>query len=365
MEIAERLAALGSKIQKQRASTETEEATKTAFIMPFIANVLGYDVFCPDEVIPEFTSDVGTKRGEKVDYAIIKDGVVQILIEAKAIGSELSINHAAQLFRYFAASNARIGILTNGQNWHFYTDLDKPNRMDEQPFLQLDLLDLDASVIPPLTKLTKSSFDLDSVVSAAEELKYVGAIKRELAAQFREPDVDWVSGIARRVYEGSITARVREQFAVLVSKAMKQFLADQVNERLKTALGGQGYGEVGAPPADITDAPEPAEADPEVAQRDRGVVTTPEEVDGFLIVRAIACSELPLERIVPRDQKSYCSVLADDNNRKPIARLHFNGANRYIGLFDENKNETRIQIGSLDEIYLHAEQIRATAKRWV
>lgn len=191
-EIAERLNSLATKIEKQRDSIETEEATKNAFVMPFISLVLGYDVFNPNEVVPEYTADIGTKRGEKVDYAIVKDDVVQILVECKRIGEDLNINHASQLFRYFAVTNARIAILTNGDEYRFYTDLDKPNRMDEKPFLRFQISDLDPIVVPELNKLTKEVFDLDSVLSAAEELKYVGELKRTLAAQFRNPDDDWV-----------------------------------------------------------------------------------------------------------------------------------------------------------------------------
>jgi hypothetical protein len=362
MEIGEHIAALATKIQQQRASIGTEEATKNAFIMPFIAQVLGYDVFDPNEVVPEYTTDVGTKRGEKVDYAIIRDGEVQILIEAKTIGSELTINHASQLFRYFAASNARIGILTNGQMWLFFTDLEKANRMDEKPFLQLDLLDLDPALIPEVQKLTKASFDIDSVVSAAEELKYISAIKRVLVNQFREPDPEWVRALTTRVYDGTITAKVREKFTGLAAKAMRQFLADQVNDRLKTALGGQGY-------ADGDSATVPAPDDAGTSSQDapgarRDLETTMEEVEGFQIVRAIACSELTPTRIVPRDTQSYFGILVDDNNRKPLARLHFNGGTKYIGLFDGEKHETRERIESLDEIYRFAEQIRATARQW-
>ena len=198
MEIGERLTSLATKVQQQKATIGTEEATKNAFVMPFISLVLGYDVFNPNEVIPEFTADVGTKKGEKIDYAIVKDGELQMLIEAKTVGSPLSLNHASQLFRYFATTNARIAILTNGQHFHFFTDLDKPNRMDEKPFLQLDLLDLDETLIPEVQKLTKDAFDLDSVVSAAEELKYIGALKRALAAQFREPDDEWIKALTNR-----------------------------------------------------------------------------------------------------------------------------------------------------------------------
>lgn len=356
VEIAERLASLATKVRQQKATIQTEEATKNAFVMPFISLVLGYDVFNPNEVVPEFTADVGTKKGEKIDYAIVKDGEVQILIEAKTVGSPLGINHASQLFRYFATTNARIAVLTNGEHYHFFTDLDRPNRMDDKPFLQLDLSDLDDSLVPEIQKLTKDSFDLESVVSAAEELKYIGALKRVLGVQFREPDAEWVKALTGRVYEGPITQKVREQFRTLVTKAMKQFLADQVNDRLKAALGGQGYAESPAPLTGESAARESvAEA---VEEADRGIVTTFEELEGFQIVRAIACSEVPPSRIVHRDTKSYMGILLDDNNRKPLARLHFNTGQKYVGLFDEEKNETRHAIETPEEIYNFAEHIR-------
>lgn len=171
MEFEEKLASLAAKIRQQKSAIQTEEATKTAFVMPFIQSVLGYDVFNPLEVVPEFTSDIGTKKGEKVDYAILKEGEIQILIESKKVGEPLNINHASQLFRYFHVTNARISILTNGQVYKFFTDLDAPNKMDEKPFLELDLLDIDDHAIPELQKLTKSAFDVESIINAAGELK--------------------------------------------------------------------------------------------------------------------------------------------------------------------------------------------------
>lgn len=360
MDIGERLASLAAKVKQQKATITTEEATKTAFIMPFISQVLGYDVFNPHEVVPEFTADVGTKKGEKIDYAIVKDGDVQILIEAKAVGSPLSVNHASQLFRYFATTNARIAVLTNGEKYYFFTDLDRPNRMDDKPFLQLDLEHLDSSLIPEVAKLTKEVFDLDSVISAAEELKYIGALKRTLAAQFREPDDDWIKSLTTRVYEGSFTQRVREQFTALVAKASKQFLSDQVNERLKTALGAQGYVATVSEDADgeVEDTADDSEQN--TPSSERGIETTLEELEGYQIIRAIVCSEVPVGRIAHRDTKSYFGVLLDDNNRKPIVRLHFNTAQKYLGLFDSKKVETRQPIDSLEDIYRFADQIRAT-----
>ncbi|MEU0508428.1 hypothetical protein [Amycolatopsis sp. NPDC006125] len=170
------------------------------------------------------------------------NGQVQVRIEVKKINDPLRIEHASQLFRYFAVTNARIAILTNGEVYEFYTDLDAPNRMDSKPFLVLNFSDIDETLLPELAKLAKDSFNLESVISAAGELKYIGQLKRVLAAQFKQPEDEWVRFLTTRVYDGSFTQRVRDQFVPLVDKAMRQFLNEQVNDRLKNAVGGPDRG---------------------------------------------------------------------------------------------------------------------------
>jgi hypothetical protein len=287
-----------------------------------------------------------------------------VLVEAKKISEELRIEHASQLYRYFAVTNARIAILTNGEIYEFYTDLDAPNRMDAKPFLVLNFSDIDPTLLPELAKLTKESFDLDSVISAAGELKYIGQLKRILAVQFKQPEDEWVRFLTTRVYEGSFTQKVRDQFLPLVEKASRQFLAEQVNDRLKNALGDpDNYLGV---PAEATGSEEMAEVPAvKAAERDSEIVTTEDELEGYRIVRAIVCSEVPAARIAGRDNKTYFGVLLDDNNRKPIARLWFNRSHWYLGVFDEHKVETRIPIDTIEGIYLHADHLRETVARYL
>src|ERR1700744_2728541 len=101
MDIADKVQEIALKVRNQKASIATEEGTKNAFVMPFISTILGYDVFNPLEVVPEFVADVGMKKGEKIDYAIMRDGEVQILIECKSSTGPLRIENASQLYRYF------------------------------------------------------------------------------------------------------------------------------------------------------------------------------------------------------------------------------------------------------------------------
>jgi len=376
MAFSDGLASIAQKIRDMRESVLTEEATKDAFIMPFISNVLGYDVFNPSEVIPEFIADVGVKKGEKVDYAIFKDGQVQILIECKKIGDPLDLRYASQLFRYFAVTSARIAILTNGQHYHVYTDGDMPNRMDEKPFLIFDLLDIDRTLVPEIQKFSKESFDIDSVVSAAEELKYIGGIRRIIATEVKEPSEEWVRFFVNRIYEGRTTQRIIDQFRPLVAKALNQYVGDQVNSRLKTALGD----EAPDPNRSTELAPAEAPAQPPIGQAavadatvqvdgvaDPGVVTTDEELEGFNIVRAIAVSEVAPERVHYRDSKSYFAILLDDNNRKPIIRLNLNGKSvKFVTTFEQGKDAgVRRDISSVIDIYKVAtEEIRQTIRRY-
>ncbi|MEE2038789.1 type I restriction enzyme HsdR N-terminal domain-containing protein [Nocardiopsis sp. CT-R113] len=361
MQFEEKVSALASKVQKQRDMTQTEEAAKNAFVMPFIATILGYDVFDPREVVPEFTADVGMKKGEKVDYAIVRDNEVQILIECKKANGELKVEHASQLYRYFSVTNARIAVLTNGVEYQFYTDLEAPNRMDSKPFMVLDFSDIDESLLPELRKLTRETFDLNSVIDAAEKLKYLGAIKRTLAEEFQDPEDEWVKFFASRVYDKSFTKRAREQFTPLVREAASAFLDDQVNLRLKKAL------ESTRPQAETeAEAVSGQEAATEDLERGTGIETTLEELEGYQVVKAIACSEVKPQRIAHRDSKSYFAILLDDNNRRPIARLHFNArSKKYLGVFDADKNETRHLLGSIDDIYLHADKIREVVRSYL
>ncbi|SEG76165.1 type I restriction endonuclease [Marinobacterium lutimaris] len=352
MEIGSALASLARKIEERGSIIETEEATKNAFVMPFLNNVLGYDVFDPSEVIPEFTADTGTKKGEKVDYAILKDSDVQVLIECKKFGEQLSIKHASQLYRYFSVTNARIAILTNGVIYQFFTDLDAPNKMDEKPFLELNLADIDDHVVPEVAKLTKEDFDVASVINAAGELKYVSQIKKVIATQLTSPDDEFIRFFASKVYEGAITQKVRDQFATLTTKAFKQYLNDRINDRLKSALANS--------PEVLRERESIEEEQDRVEEEHSDIVTTMEELEGYNIVRAILCQSVGVDRISQRDTKSYFGVLLDDNNRKPICRLHFNRTQKYIGLFDDAKKETREPIERVEDIFTFADKLKET-----
>ncbi|MFJ1460304.1 type I restriction endonuclease [Nocardia sp. N2S4-5] len=357
----DRINIIANKLRSSQAAIVTEEATKNALVMPFISQVLGYDVFDPSEVVPEFVADVGTKKGEKIDYAIKREGVIQILVECKKISETLSINHASQLYRYFSVTSARIAILTNGREYQVFTDGDRPNVMDSKPFLVFDLLDMDKVLVPEVAKLSKESFDLDSILSAAEELKYIGQIKRLIAAEFKSPSDEWVRFCTARVYEGKATQRIVEQFRTLTARAVAQYIADQVSDRLNTALRDNDSAVVATPAQPIHTAPSSPQ-DSAVPSKEADIVTTEEELYGFHIVRAILAKDVDPTRVSYRDGKAYFAILLDDNNRKPIIRLHLNGKSvKFITTFENGREGERHDLGTVVDLYRHVDKIRATA----
>ena len=357
MDLIDGLSALASRTEKALAHINTEEATKNSLIMPFI-QLLGYNVFDPLEVTPEFVSDIGTKKGEKVDYAILKDAEPIILFECKKVGDELRINHAAQLFRYFHVTSVRFGVLTNGIEYKFFSDLEQPNKMDEKPFFEFNLLDFRERDVNELKKFAKASFDLDSILTTANDLKYTRLVKHKLSALLAAPTEDFVKLIATDIVESKrITAAIREQFTSITKQAFEQLVSEKITERLKGAMESTANDEQDSTIKNSHDTDELPSED-----KKTGIVTTREEIEGYYIVRAIVRTILPAERVYMRDQQSYCAIIADNNNRKPICRLRFNTTtNLRIGIFDANKKEEIIKINGLDDIFLYAEKLVAVA----
>lgn len=345
--VEESLRAIAERVKSHSSTMATEEAVKTAVVLPFLRS-LGYDVFDPTEVVPEFTADAVGKKGEKVDYAIKIDGEIRILIECKPISVQLDKKHLDQLFRYFTVTNAKFAILTNGRTFNFYTDLEATNKLDTRPFFVFDLTDFNAGILSELRKFEKGSFDVSAILATAERLKYTSGVKQEISKLIEDPTEEFVRLVSRSVYDGQMRAQAKEMFTGIVRAAFREVIMDSVKNRLSSALADTQ--EV------IQNIEEPTEDEPEV-------VTTDEEREGYMIVKAIVRDTIDSKRIAMRDAKSYCAMLVDNNNRRPLARLWFNRSVKYIGLFD-GETEDRTIIDSLDQIYDHSERLRATARRY-
>lgn len=344
MELNNQLKAIADKIIQLKNKIDTEESTKHAFVLPFI-NALGYDAFNPTEVVPEFTADLGLKKGEKVDYAIFQNGAPILIVECKSWKEELD-NHNSQLFRYFHVTKTRFALLTNGIKYRFYTDLEHSNKMDEKPFLEFDITKLKDNEVIEISKFHKSNFDVNKIVTTASTLKYTKEIKKCISEELTNPSYDFTRLFANTVYDGRLTEKVMTEFTELVHKAFNQTISEKVNDRLNAALNKEAEKQQ----LDVID----------VVLEDNKIETTEEELEGFRIVVAILRRKLSIERIAHRDTQSYFGILLDDNNRKPLCRLHLNGGTKYIGIFDEAKKETRELISSIDDIYQFEDKLLRT-----
>ncbi len=311
--------------------------------MPFL-QILGYDVFNPLEVVPEFISDVGIKKGEKIDYAIMKDGAPTILVECKHWNQQLN-NHDGQLLRYFHVSKARFGILTNGTQYRFFSDLVEPNIMDKKPFMEFNIEEIKDAQIEELKKFHKSVFDVNSIVNTASELKLMGELRQAIHQEFVNPSTEFVKYFARKVYtSGVLTAKVMEQFEVLTKRSLQFYVSDLITDRLKNALDKQ----------DAVTAAVVEEVSTATSVEESKIETTQEELEGFMIVKSILREVVAVNRIHYRDSQSYFAILLDDNNRKTICRLYLNKSKKYFVLLNEEKQEQKHEIENLDDIFSHA-----------
>lgn len=352
MDLIDSLRQLAAKIPKlkQEGLVRTEEGTKNALIMPFIT-ALGYDVFDPTQVTPELIADVGTKKGEKVDYAILQNGQPVMLFECKVCGTNLNEVHASQLYRYFSVTTARFGVLTDGVVYHFYTDLDAPNMMDKDPFFIFDMLDIKESQIEELKKFSRSTFDEANILTSASELKYKNLVKGYLLAQTVVPSEGFIRLCLQdsKAYSGRITQSVLDEFAPIIREALRLFINEQVENRLKSALARDTAETARAEPA-----PEEIPAE----QEGHAIVTTQEEIEAYLIVKSILREVIDSKRIFMRDNIGYCSILLDDNNRKILCRLRFTATKKFLGVLNTQKVEEKIAIETIDDIYKHGARLK-------
>lgn len=346
---------LAGRISNLKGQIFTEEATKNAFIMPFI-QMLGYDVFNPMEVIPEMDCDLVKKKGEKIDYAIMKDGEPIMLFECKHWQQDLNL-HDNQLKKYFVASKARFGVLTNGIVYRFYTDLMKPNIMDDTPFLEIDMENLKDAQIEELKKFHKSYFDIDNILSTASELKYMSELKNMIRQEFASPSPELVRLFTKRVYDGVVNQKVLDQFTDLVKRSLANHINDVMSERLNVAIKTT---EEPVKPIDNNAADEEQET-----EQKSGIVTTEEELEGFYIVKAMLRNIMPAERITYRDAMSYFAIFCDDNNRKPICRLYFNNTNNKKMRIWNGTDFIKHDIQSLDEIYNYQDELENAVKLYL
>jgi len=343
MEFENQIQKLSDRIEKNKVNVTTEEATKTSFILPLL-NILGFDIFDPNIVIPEFTADIGKKKGEKVDYAIVINDKPIILIEAKTHTENLD-RHKSQLERYFTVTDSKFAILTNGVEYLFYSDLAKPNVMDEKPFLTINMLELKSRDIKELEKFKFENFDVENILNMAGVQKYVSAIKDIFKNEVKNPSDEFVKLFASQIISKPLRQNIVDEFKVYVKQSFSEIITDLVSQKINSLNDKLNQ----------EDEIQPTENIPQ--KDDNGIVTTEEELEGYFIVKSILAQSIELKRVAQRDTKSYFGILLDDNNRKWIARLHFNYSIKYIEIRVDDKSGKKYQLESIEDIYKYKDEL--------
>lgn len=261
--LKERLDQIASRVPVVRG--RGEEATKQALVLPML-DALGYDIWNPVEVCPEYDADFATRKGsqkERVDLAVLVDGAPRIFLEVKSIDTSLDGNEG-QLARYFNASpTVSLAVITNGVEYRFYTDTGEPNLMDAQPFytLRLDALERNLDV---LARFHKSVFSPTAIRDYATDLNYTWKIVQHLRAELdlrnREPSdalVRWILA-SERMYDGRVTGGVVERFRPIVKNALHMVLRDVV----RRSVAALDDGVVAPAPVEPTPTPAPTASPP-------------------------------------------------------------------------------------------------------
>lgn len=339
MEFHEKIEQLKERAISLKDSLQTEEATKNALVMPFL-NALGYDVFNPLEVVPEFVADSRLKKDEKVDYAVMKDGKPIILIECKKVDNDkLDVKkHAGQLFKYFTASKAKFIILTNGIVYKFFSDIEETNVLDKEPFFTFNLFEYKENQLETLSEFCKENFDLEKAYSNAGDLKYIRQFEEVIENEYRNPSDDFVRYLLDKseIYDGVKTAKVIEKHRKTTVEAFNLFMSKVMKTSLDFSLTSKQ----------------------DEKENKNQVVTTLEELEGYAIVKSILNGNIDLNRVTYRDNASYCNVLLDDNIRKTLCRLYFNRSQKYIA-FLEGTKEQKCPIENVNEIYKFGDTLKA------
>lgn len=310
----------------------TEETTKQALILPLL-DILGFSPYDPTKVLAEFAADFpGVKATERVDYALYCNGQPVMFIEAKSYTSNLT-NHAPQLSRYFNSTlGVTIGVITNGREWRFFTDLINPNVMDEKPFLIIDFTKHKAEELTQLAEFKHDNFHVEKLRYFAEENQYIQQFKAVIKKCINEVDIDFVRYVAQ---QANISRQLNTKFLENIQPFVKQAVEKAISDTVVKGLSA---------PTIIT--AQPIEQQPEALEtfnRDAEIhINTPQDIihpDNERIITTIDEQELhrivselfPTHELTAKDTESYYSVLYQNKN------------NRWLFRYDVNRKRPTVQ----------------------
>ena len=352
MNFSDGIKAHAKRVADNKDYVTSEEGTKMALIVPFM-RFLGYEPNDPRVVIPEYCADFGEKKGSKVDYAIKRGENIVMIVEAKKVGESLDGAKEAQLQQYFQSIvSVKIAILTDGVIYKFYTDLEAPNIMDKRPFMTFDFSVIDETLIPELQKLCNECFDLETALSAAQDLKYLGQIKTALTQNFENPEEDFVRYFMRKA-DMRATPKAIGQFIVYTKRAFDELIAEQVDNRLKTALSSTAKKE-----EEHREVAPAAAKEPEITEN---------EWQALYLVKSIVMGTVSADRVQLRSLSGVgrSMIIMDNSGLKPLVYLRFQNPEKLsVEVVGPNKEKALYAIDKIEDLLAHAETIRSAVRAY-
>lgn len=218
MSLFDALSLIAEQITQHRELMNKSEATvEQVSVMPFI-DALGYDSQNPAEVRKQYA----ILNWDAVDFAVLRNNEPIMVIEAKK-SSEALTKHWKQLFQYFNADKARVGILTNGIEYRFYIDSVKQNIMDDEPSLTINLENLDKVAVAQLDGFTKTRFHPEQSLRKVK-------ISNMLARELQRPSDDFVRYVAKQIHSGTVRQTVIDEYRPIVKQCLYEFVKQKTKE---------------------------------------------------------------------------------------------------------------------------------------
>ncbi|MDU7505704.1 MAG: type I restriction endonuclease [Clostridia bacterium] len=357
MDFTSKIASLKERVESLKSEVLTEEATCNSLILPFFS-ALGYDPFSLDDVMPQASVPIGRKKDARVDYVLKVNGEPVCIVEAKPLGSNLSAENDSQLRHYYAASVARFGLLTDGNQYRFYTDLDRPNILDDTPFLEFKIENLKEPLCNELERFCKQSFSEDEIIDRASDLKDLTALRVVVKDLFANPTEDFIRVLLNQgVYEGMKTSTIISRYEPLVKKALDDYIRELVNTRINAALDT-------ASPTPESGSPRPEENEKAPETEAKKIVTTKEEIESFYIVKAILRPHMDAKRLTYKDTQPYFAIQIDNKSTRWICRLFIRESNHHrIQIYTGDERNPTFDFTGLDNLYTFEDKIIDATKR--
>jgi hypothetical protein len=312
----------------------TNEAQTRTYLIEPMCEMIGYSRIDDKDMLTEINAGWGQKN-DKADLGLIVKGKKpEIIIECKKHGKKLTDKEASQLNGYFSNTDgSKIGILTNGLEWRFYTEYQEKNKLHHNPFLTIDFTEIDDSKIEQFAQFHKNATDIDIIVGEAQDTFFLEGFNDALSEELLNPSDDFIKAIFARMPGKRMNDAIKDKLRFLInSNSIQQVLPRLIEEESKSG---------------------------------NLIITTGEELQIYHAVKTIIINSLKkvdFSRISYRDQKNSFNILVDDNQRKMIAKITSNKGKYFLEI--TGNGDKKIQIDGLESVVAQSKPIIDIAKSY-